>query len=622
MLGFFPLFYSYLWLYLDLQVIYYSAGMLTRIPVFFLDRQFFQEHTTYPGGLGEYAAAFSAQLFYYSWSAAAVVTAHAALICFCTGRMIEALNLRRFYFARFAGPILLLVFSSQYTYHFNATTTLCIALLFICLYLRLTASNGQKKSLSSQRKDWVRTAVLFIGLSVVLYYIAGGAYLVFATFCAIRWMRLKRWGLAALCIMSALLIPYFVGVLVFSICPDKAFTESWPNSWRMDFEGVSGAAVIAPCAVLCILVVVLSLYRLRLGKAKITPGRRTARGNKSGRNSVTVSGRGDRAAFRWAVDSAILIALAGIAAVLSFNGSRRKLFRIHYYACRKMWPQVLGTAGRDANNHFAINAVNRALYNMGRLGDEMFAYPQHPDALLLSGQDKVLKYWHKFDTQLDLGLVNLAQKNLTECMEVYGKHPLILKRLALISMVKGNTNAARIYLNTLSKTLFDKAWARDYLAAIDADPELTGDKRIAGLRSMALKKDHPSVFMPPELAFLTLLQENSKNKMAFEYLMAWYLLGKNAEKVATNFRRINEFDVKAFPKHYQEAICIYAYSTRKPVYLEGRTIDAEVRRQIEEFSRTFNNLGRNKDAAEKHLLRDYGGTYFFYHLYGFSGVKK
>jgi hypothetical protein len=287
-----------------------------------------------------------------------------------------------------------------------------------------------------------------------------------------------------------------------------------------------------------------------------------------------------------------------------------------------MWPEVLRTAGHDTSNRFGINAINRALHYTGRLGDEMFAYPQHPDALLIWGRDKVLMYWHKFDTQLDLGLVNLAQKNFAECMEIYGEHPLLLKRLALINMVKGNTEAAKIYLKILSKTLFDGDWARRYLAAIEADPELSGDERVGRLRSVALEKDHSTVFMPAELAFLTLLGENSKNRMAFEYLMAWYMLGKGVDKVAANFKRINEFGGKAFPRHYQEAICIYAYSTRKPVYLEGRTLDPEVRKQIEGFSRTFNSFGRNKEAAAGRLASDYGGTYFFYHLFGFSGVKK
>jgi len=615
---FFLAFYLYVWLYLDLQVIYYSAGMLTRFPVFFRGWSFFREFTSYPGGLSEYAAAFLAQLFHYSWLAAGVVTAQALLICLCTGYFLKALGLRRLSFLRFAGVILLLVFCSQYTYHFAATTGVCIALVFLCLYLKLTAlSDGQ---VSGPARRWIelRAGALFLGLSVILYYIAGGAFLLFAALCAIGEARCKRWGLAVLCVLGGVLIPYVEGVLILCVCPGKAFAELVPDSWGMDLVWHRGAGVWARCAALCFIVVGLSLYRL-----KSVAGNRRKTPHKQSRSLGAAASRWAGApALKWGIDSAILFAIAGVAALLSYNGPRGRLLEIHSYACRRMWPEVLKAAGHDSSGYFAINAVNRALYHTSRLADEMFAYPQHLDALLLSGQDQVLVHWHKFDTQLDLGLVNMAQKNFTECMEVYGEHPLILKRLALINMVKRNIGAARIYLRALSRTLFEAGWARHYLAAIEADPELSADKGIAQLRSVALKKDHSTVFLPAELAFLTLLEENSKNRMAFEYLMALYMLGKQVDKVAGSFKRISEFGGKEFPRHYQEAICIYAYSTGKPVYLEGRTIDTQVRKEIEEFSRIFNSLGKNKQAAIGPLARDFGGTYFFYHLFGFSGVKK
>ena len=464
--------------------------------------------------------------------------------------------------------------------------------------------------------------MLLLGLSVILYYIAGVAFLLFAVLCAIREVRLKRWGLAALSVLSAALIPYVEGVLVFGVCIEKAFTESLSGSWTIDLGVHRSVGAIATCVLLCVVALVLGVYRLKFAGGKISGGKKKTRRKQSKSHAAAASGQGGASAFKWVLDSAILLAVAGIVALLSYNGPRGRLLRIHYYACRRMWPQLLRAAGHNTTAYSAINAVNRALYHTGRLGDEMFAYPQHPDALLLSGQDQVLVHWHKFDTQLDLGLVNMAQKNFTECMEVYGEHPLILERLALINMVKRNTGAAKIYLRALSKTLFGGGWARQYLAALEADPELSADKRVGQLRSVALKKDHSTVFFPAELAYLTLLEENSKNKMAFEYLMALYMLGRRVDKVAANFRRINRFGDKEFPRHYQEAICIYAYSTGKPVYLEGRTLDPKVRSQIEEFSRVFNSFGKNKQAAVGTLGRNYGGTYFFYHLYGFSEVKK
>ncbi|HSW02195.1 MAG TPA: hypothetical protein VLI39_18670, partial [Sedimentisphaerales bacterium] len=47
------------------------------------------------------------------------------------------------------------------------------------------------------------------------------------------------------------------------------------------------------------------------------------------------------------------------------------------------------------------------------------------------------RYWHAFDTLIDLGLMNQAEKNLTECLETFGEQPLILERLATVNLVKG-----------------------------------------------------------------------------------------------------------------------------------------------------------------------------------------
>ncbi len=60
-------------------------------------------------------------------------------------------------------------------------------------------------------------------------------------------------------------------------------------------------------------------------------------------------------------------------------------------------------------------------------------------------------YWHKFDTLIDLGLMNLAEKNLAECVETFGEHPMLLQRLALVNLVKGKVEAARIYLERVAK---------------------------------------------------------------------------------------------------------------------------------------------------------------------------
>lgn len=269
-----------------------------------------------------------------------------------------------------------------------------------------------------------------------------------------------------------------------------------------------------------------------------------------------------------------------------------------------------------------MNAVDRALYHTGRLGAEMFAWPQHPDALLVSGQDQDMTFWSKFDTQMDLGLVNMAHKNYTECLEIYGAHPLILERLALANMVKGNVGAARIYLGALSRTLFHARRADDYLARLRIDPMLSTEDRIVQWRSVCMKEDSPTIFGPAERQLQTLLKENGGNRMAFEYLMSTYMLTRQLDKLVAHMDRLDALGYAQFPRHYEEAILVYAYAKRQPVFLHGRQIDPQTKQRIEQFSRTFNRHNKDKQAALRELAAGYGDSYFFFNLYGLSGVKR
>jgi hypothetical protein len=154
-----------------------------------------------------------------------------------------------------------------------------------------------------------------------------------------------------------------------------------------------------------------------------------------------------------------------------------------------------------------MNAVNLALYHTGRLSQDMFAYLQHSEALILTGEDHSVLHWHKFDTLLDLGLMNLAEKDLTECLETFGAQPMILQRLALANLVKGKIGAARIYLGALQKTLFFSTWARDYLSRLDGDPTLARDPQIQQQRAHLLRKDSTAFFYVHEPMLRSLVEQ-------------------------------------------------------------------------------------------------------------------
>jgi len=203
---------------------YYGAGVITNFPVFYKGWAFFRTFLSYPGGPLEYTGAFLSQLLYYSWAGALVVTVQAWLLSVCIDYLSKATNLPRIRWMRFIPPILLLILYTRYTYHFATTLAFLTALLLVCLYLKMTLS---QTAIS-------RYLGTFLSLSVILYYLAGGAFLLFAVLCALYELLFRsRWKMSLFYLLSAVIIPYVVGLLVFRVSIIDAFSNLLPFSWKI-----------------------------------------------------------------------------------------------------------------------------------------------------------------------------------------------------------------------------------------------------------------------------------------------------------------------------------------------------------------------------------------------------
>ena len=619
-LVFFVLFYLYLWLYVDLRLIYHGGGIIANFPAFFRGWAFFEPFTSYPGGLVAYAGAFLAQLFYYSWAGALIVTLLAWSICLCIDYFLRVVNAPSYRGLRFVPAILLLVIYSRYTYRFTSILALLTALFSVCLYLKAAA--GRK----------LACIIVFGVLSAVLYYIAGGGYLLFAAICAIYELLLRRrWPMGILYLLSGVAVPYVAGVAIFGVSIINAYSELLPFSWKT-VDHVMHEETFDVVYVLYLLVPLAALG-LGLRRRFLTTGTGTAehRDSRAKRRSKAKHPKlltrirlfyTGKPKFRWVVQSLVLLAVAGGAVFASYDGKRRIEFEVIYYASEEMWGRLLRSAHRHPGNYRIANAVNRALYHTGRLGYDMFSYPQHPDGFLLTADKYKVLYWDRFEMRIELGLVSMAENDLAECIGMFGQRPAVLKGLAWANMVKGSIGSASIYLGALSKTLFDAGWANEYLGRLESDPNLSADKEIQRLRRLCVARDHSAVFSDNEQAMLALLDKNSTNRMAFEYMMSWYLLTKQLQKFVGNVNKLNDLGYSEVPGLYDEALFIYAYSTRKPVELEGDWGRPKARQRIDDFSRIFKTYGRDKEAAFPELAAKYGDSYLFYNLYGFSGVKN
>ncbi len=633
---FFGLLYLYLWQVVQPQLIY-SCGTITNFPVFYKGWPFLRDCLSYPGGVLRYVNALLPQFFYCSWAGALVITVQAWALCACTGWFLRFLAVPGWRLLRFIPALIALVPYARYSYHFPTITGALASLLFACLYISVSSrgtgipSTGSGQALPVIRNSSARCrchdVAAFLILSVVSYVASAAAFLPFALLCAIyELLYRRRYVIGSAYLLVATVLPYAVGVFVFHVSLVNAYTDILPLSWQLR-DWVARRKMIGAVYVLYLFPMAVALA-WGLGRAIVAwwTSRKTEAQVQPVKKKAGAPGAKPRLSWlrasilHWTLESALLFGIGAAAAVVSLDGSQKALLSVHYYACQRMWPEVLRVSRPCMDKYAVMNAVDRALYHTGRLNQDMFTYLQHPDALVYTGEDHALFYWHKLDTLIDLGLLNLAEKNFTECMEMFGEHPMILQRLALVNLAKGKIEAGRIYLEKLRRTLFFSTWAQDYLNRLAADPTLAADPQMQQLRAQALRKDATATFYAPEPMLQALVEQGSGNRMAFEYLMAWYMMNKRLDKFVKNLGRLPEFGYTAMPPLYQEATLIYA--TKYPVPLGDFSINPEVQQRIKRFSDIFNRYGRNKEAAFRELAGNFAGSYFFYFIYAASPARQ
>jgi hypothetical protein len=576
---FFSLFYLYLWLVVEPHLIFHGSDHITNFPSFYTTWGFFASHLSRPGGPVEYLSAFLSQLFYFSWLGALVVTIQAWTLGLLVAYLLRKMGLKRLHAVAYVPALLLLVIYGRYTYFFPTTMALLCALALASVYVRLAA----------KRTPAVGVAT-FIGLSLVCYYAAGAAVLLFALTCAIPEIFVSgRRRLAVLYVLVAGGLPYLLGVKVFDISAINAYSDLLPISWKLlgfdarrrGVETVYILYLLAPTA-MAVGGVLSALW---------------AGDRRAGEVKESEDARVESPVCRWLAHTVALVAMAGAVAYGIFDKTQKTHFAVDYYAYHKMWPKVLAEGRKGGDDPFVMHAVNRALYHTGQLGDNMFAWPQKPSYLLLPSTKYQWVYWQNFAVHLELGFLNLAENDLMECLAGMGDRPMILQQLAMINMVKGNLDTAKVYLHALSTTLFHRGWARHYLDLLEQDPGLATDPDVQGLRSIAMEEDYPSLQLSEESMLSCLLKKNNRNRMAFEYLMAWYLLDRKLTRFTNRLEELHDLGYETLPRHYEEAVMVYTATARTTIRLTGYKPREEVRQQIAHFLGILQSHGGDKQAC-------------------------
>jgi hypothetical protein len=111
------------------------------------------------------------------------------------------------------------------------------------------------------------------------------------------------------------------------------------------------------------------------------------------------------------------------------------------------------------------------------------------------------------------------------------------------------------------------------------------------------------------------IENGRKNRMAFEYLLALYMLRGKIWDFAEVAGRMEEYDYDKVPVAFEEAILMNNKYNKKKISLKKLKIRAETQRRFDEFIAATIRY-RTKNAAQGELASRFRNTYMYYYFYG------
>jgi tetratricopeptide (TPR) repeat protein len=565
------------------------AFIAHRFPLPFLaDMAFYRRYSRIVGGPVQYSANLFSQAYSRHWAGVLAFTL-LALAAWAIARGI----LRRFssgscYWPAAAFPIIILIHASRYVavlYILPMIAGLAAAWLYLVLCER--PHNG-----------WAQSAVVVLSLimSIPLYYLLASGFLYLCATCALFELLVRKrpvWCLAWIAFGAA--APYGMSYVYYE--PDIA--ARYLRWTRMpQFDAITNGLLAAMYLFVPVGAVIAFLIgRFRIGDRLTHHFRRAAQ----------------------VVGFAALALLASRLVALHFDKSG--WIYADYLLDDGRPDEALASLAQSPDDSDPVRFLTfYALGRAGRLPWEMFQYPQLPssDALLFRDAtwDPIpgIADWRS-DVYLELGRVSESQRWAHEALAVEGETPRVLERMALVYILSGNPDAAKTFVRALATVPFQAKRARLYLAALDRDPGMRADPLVARIRPLMLREDYVGAWSTEQI-LEQCLEANPSNRMAFEYLLAHYMLTSDMEGFAKLAPRLKDF-YHDLPTHVQEALLGFRnVNGSLPPGVDGSAIHRQTESRFQSFLDIYLQHQNSPEAAWQALAPAFGGTYWFFYIFG------
>ena len=605
---FFLLCYLYVWISIKPYLLFHGFGtVIPDVPLFSTGWRFLRESLDVPGGLTFYVYGFLSQWYYYSWLGALVVMLVALCLFELSRRHYIHTGYHRSTILSYFPVIMIILIYNQYDHPLAACLASSAGLLFSFAFERMPL-----------RRTPIRT-VAFCFIVAICYRLAGtGGVLVFSFMTTVYLLFLRRdWLPAILTPPAAAAIIWILAEYVFHMSPKQAFLvlTPFPRGMTESVGMLSRISIVMLYAFVPATVLLICLCKTLFGKTSDTP---IAHPKKTKRNK-------DRlgvlpAYFRKIVVPFTPIVVLAVGLYFSYDKTHRQIVLMNCLSRQGRWSEVLELGNHFPKNIYNINCnhdINRALYHAGRLLYDMLCFPQNPHAFLLTHEkeESSMTQLKMCDIFIELGNVDYAEKLASEFLVDKGSAGIILEKLAWISIIKEQESTARIYLNALKKDLIYRSRANSMLDNLDRGFVPDQAAYISRINSYIRSNGSPRLNKESIEEMLTgLLKQNPGNKMAFEYLMACYLLAGQLDRIAENIGRLNRLGYQDAPTLFEEAILIYYGSRGRKLNLNELNIKRQTIERYNQFMQLCNSMQtQNRQEVSQQLIGQFGTSYLFYY---------
>ena len=217
------------------------------------------------------------------------------------------------------------------------------------------------------------------------------------------------------------------------------------------------------------------------------------------------------------------------------NFKAEKVMQYDFMARHQQWNRILQTISAEKpNNQIGVTVQNLALAMNGMLLEHMADFNQNGIAGLLPDvKTDATSPLPTAEAFYQLGMINVAQRTVFEAQEAildFQKSGRCYQRLAQTNLINGQYEVARKYLMALQKTIFYRDWANETLPLLGNEEAIAKHPEYGRLRQWAYKDDiYFSDHTPPEM-LESLYSHDPDNRMAYQYLLAYYMLTGDRER--------------------------------------------------------------------------------------------